>query len=134
LNFQKKKKKKRKKRAELQDKIKEAESKLFEAKVDRRESERERKMLEALESMKKLYSGVHGRILDLCTPIQSRYKIGVTVILGKKYSFPLASLFHLFLLLFLLLLLFFSTSLQKKKAWTQLWWKMKRQRMSASNT
>jgi len=74
----------RKKATDLRDKIKDADSKLFEARVDRRENEREKKMNDALESMRKLYPGVRGRVFDLCTPTQSRYKIGITVILGKK--------------------------------------------------
>jgi len=45
--------------------------------------------------MKKLYPGVRGRIFDLCNPTQARYKIGVTVTLGKKYKAPFSHLLSL---------------------------------------
>jgi structural maintenance of chromosome 1 len=40
--------------------------------ADRHENSRARKFNEALESMKRLYPGVHGRLIDLCKPVNKR--------------------------------------------------------------
>jgi structural maintenance of chromosome 1 len=41
-------------------------------------------MLNALESLKRLYPNVvRGRIIDLCTPVQSKYHVPLTVAMGK---------------------------------------------------
>ncbi|CAG8518942.1 15090_t:CDS:10 [Rhizophagus irregularis] len=52
--------------------------------VDQRESEREQKMKECLESLKRVFSGVHGRLLDLFTPSQRKYAVPVSIILGRN--------------------------------------------------
>lgn len=58
--------------------------KLREAKSVMKESERDTKFKEAIESMKRLFPGVRGRIVDLCAPVQSKYKLAVTVALGPS--------------------------------------------------
>jgi len=52
--------------------------------MDQRESEREQKMKECIESLKRVFSGVHGRLLDLFTPSQRKYAIPVSIILGRN--------------------------------------------------
>ena len=52
--------------------------------MDQRESEREQKMKECLESLKRVFSGVHGRLLDLFTPSQRKYAVPVSIILGRN--------------------------------------------------
>ncbi|CAB4426787.1 unnamed protein product [Rhizophagus irregularis] len=59
-------------------------NKLTVASVDQRESEREQKMKECLESLKRVFSGVHGRLLDLFTPSQRKYAVPVSIILGRN--------------------------------------------------
>ncbi|CAG8495652.1 5119_t:CDS:10 [Dentiscutata erythropus] len=54
------------------------------ASVDQRESEREQKMKECIESLKRVFSGVHGRLLDLFSPTQRKYAVPVSIILGRN--------------------------------------------------
>lgn len=58
--------------------------KLQDAKFDKKRSDKEARMSEALDSLKTHFNGVHGRLLDLCTPIQKKYNLAVTVALGKN--------------------------------------------------
>jgi len=53
------------------------------AKVDRTESTRQKRRAELLETLRRLFNGVHGRVLNLCEPINNRYKIAITKVLGK---------------------------------------------------
>lgn len=69
---------------ELKQELQGVDAQLREMKADRRESQRQRKMNEALESMKRNIPGVHGRIIDLCSPTQRKYNIPVTVIMGMN--------------------------------------------------
>jgi structural maintenance of chromosome 1 len=54
---------------------------LHEAKADRKQSERETKYSEAVESLKRLFSGVYGRLTDLAK-IAKKYRLAVTVAAG----------------------------------------------------
>lgn len=40
---------------------------------DKRRSKQEERMSEAIENMQRILSGVHGRLGDLCRPIQKKY-------------------------------------------------------------
>ena len=75
---------------ERQEKIKdatqrrdEANKQIQESKADRRAGEKDRKLGEAVDAMKRHFPGVHGRISDLCQPRQSKYKLAVTVAMGR---------------------------------------------------
>lgn len=59
-------------------------AKIREAKAAYHESARTKKMNEAYENMKRLIPGVHGKIVDLCKPIQRKYNVPVTVLMGKQ--------------------------------------------------
>lgn len=73
-----------KRKEEVAKEIAECTAKLQDAKFDKRRSERETKMADALESLKTHFTGVQGRLLDLCTPVQKKYNMAVTVALGKN--------------------------------------------------
>lgn len=45
---------------------------LNEAKMDKHESARHQKKQELLESMKRLFPGVYGRLIDLCQPVHKK--------------------------------------------------------------
>ena len=68
----------------LQETLNETMKRLTEFKVDRRESEREHKLSECIQNLKKLFSGIHGRVIDLCRPAQKKYDLAVSTILGKN--------------------------------------------------
>ncbi|KAJ1648792.1 Structural maintenance of chromosomes protein 1 [Dispira simplex] len=58
-------------------------NKLAQARVDKRESERERKMKECLESLKRIFPGVYGRVGGLCRPNQRKYDAAVAIALSR---------------------------------------------------
>ncbi|KAJ7977239.1 Structural maintenance of chromosomes protein [Quillaja saponaria] len=67
----------------LKSKIGEIENQLSELKADRYENERDARLSQAVETLKRLFQGVHGRMTDLCRPTQKKYNLAVTVAMGK---------------------------------------------------
>lgn len=67
----------------LKLKIGEIENQLRELKADRYENERDARLSQAVETLKRLFQGVHGRMTDLCRPTQKKYNLAVTVAMGK---------------------------------------------------
>merc|ERR1711871_358333 len=65
--------------AELDDVI----MKLNEVGEDRKRGKQEEKMNDAVETMKNIFTGVHGKLIDLCKPIQKKYSTAVTITAGK---------------------------------------------------
>lgn len=59
-------------------------NRLLQANVDRRESEKTQKFKETLETLKRLFPGVHGKVLELCKPTQRKYDLAVSIIMGKN--------------------------------------------------
>ncbi|PKI83176.1 Structural maintenance of chromosomes protein 1 [Malassezia vespertilionis] len=51
---------------------------------DQRVHERETRLREALRSMRNVFPGVHGRLLDLCTPTQRKYALALATTLGRN--------------------------------------------------
>ncbi|PXF44817.1 Structural maintenance of chromosomes protein 1 [Gracilariopsis chorda] len=70
-------------RRQLEQAYMDATQALRDAKADIHESGREKVVNDAVERMKGLYPGVHGRLSDLCQPIQSRYREAVAISFGK---------------------------------------------------
>lgn len=70
--------------AEKTNQIEKIVEQLGDAKVDKHEESRRRKKAEIVEHFKKLYPGVHGRMVDMCQPIHKRYNIAITKVLGKN--------------------------------------------------
>ncbi|KAK9820343.1 hypothetical protein WJX72_009251 [[Myrmecia] bisecta] len=64
-------------------KLAEVEGQLKNAKADRKENERERKAAEALDSMKRLFPGVYGRVTDLAKVAQRKYNLALAVVMGR---------------------------------------------------
>jgi structural maintenance of chromosome 1 len=56
---------------------------LKEAGEDRVRGKREQAMADAVESMMRIFSGVHGRLVDLCKPIQKKYSTAIATASGK---------------------------------------------------
>ncbi|KAF9607877.1 hypothetical protein IFM89_003581 [Coptis chinensis] len=67
----------------LKKKIGEIENQLRELKADRHENERDLRLSQAVESLKRLFPGVHGRMTNLCRPTQKKYNLAVTVAMGR---------------------------------------------------
>ena len=54
--------------------------------TDRNESARDARLREALDSMKRLFPGVYGKVVELCKPVQRKYKVALTVAMGKSMN------------------------------------------------
>ncbi|KAK6940660.1 RecF/RecN/SMC, N-terminal [Dillenia turbinata] len=67
----------------LKAKIAEIETQLRELKADRHENERDARLSQTVETLKRLFSGVRGRMTDLCRPTQKKYNLAVTVAMGR---------------------------------------------------
>ncbi|EOX94450.1 Structural maintenance of chromosome 1 protein, putative isoform 5 [Theobroma cacao] len=73
----------RSKHENLKSKIGEIENQLRELKADRYENERDARLSQAVETLKRLFQGVHGRMTDLCRPTQKKYNLAITVAMGR---------------------------------------------------
>ncbi|KAK4492472.1 hypothetical protein RD792_003281 [Penstemon davidsonii] len=67
----------------LKLKISDLDNQLRELNADRHENERDAKLSKAVETLKRLFPGVHGRMTDLCRPTQKKYNLAVTVAMGR---------------------------------------------------
>lgn len=70
-------------RIELEEKLREVLTKLAEVEDGQRESRREQRMRETVASLKRIFSGVKGRVFELCKPVQKKYGEAVTTVLGR---------------------------------------------------
>jgi structural maintenance of chromosome 1 len=70
-------------RAQLDAKIEDINIKLRDAREDQRKSRDEERLMQAIESLKRHFPGVYGRLVDLCRPTQRKYNLAVTVAAGK---------------------------------------------------
>lgn len=50
---------------------------------DQRETERDLKLRETVSQLKRMFTGVVGRVVDVCEPTSRRYDRAVSVLLGK---------------------------------------------------
>ncbi|KAJ3410001.1 Structural maintenance of chromosomes protein 1, partial [Chytridiales sp. JEL 0842] len=74
----------RQQESQKNEQLAEVQGKLLQARADRNESEKEAKNRETLESLKRIYPGVYGRLTDLCKPTQRKYDVAVSTILGRN--------------------------------------------------
>ncbi|WVQ78324.1 hypothetical protein IAT38_000409 [Cryptococcus sp. DSM 104549] len=69
---------------EINERLQDTYHKLLQAGVDKRENEREAKLKETLASLKRVFPGVHGRVVDLCKPVARKYDTAVMTVLGRN--------------------------------------------------
>ncbi|XP_024013454.1 structural maintenance of chromosomes protein 1 [Eutrema salsugineum] len=67
----------------LKTRITEVEDQLSDLTAERYENERDSRLTQAVESLKRLFQGVHGRMTDLCRPNRKKYNLAVTVAMGR---------------------------------------------------
>ncbi|PKA58748.1 Structural maintenance of chromosomes protein 1 [Apostasia shenzhenica] len=67
----------------LKQKVDEADQQLRDLKADKHESERDARLSETVQSLKRLFPGVHGRMTEICRPSQKKFNLAVTVAMGK---------------------------------------------------
>lgn len=51
---------------------------------DQRVQERETRLRESLRSLRTIFPGVHGRLMDLCKPTQRKYELAIATALGRN--------------------------------------------------
>ena len=73
----------RTRREALEVELEKIDSTLRQAKNERRQNKEEERLLQAIQSLKRHFEGVHGRLVDLCRPTQRKYNLAVTVAAGK---------------------------------------------------
>lgn len=67
---------------ELETESDELMNKLREAGDERKRGKQDERMFEAVETMKRIFTGVHGKLVDLCRPIQKKYSQAISVAAG----------------------------------------------------
>ncbi|TDZ29704.1 Structural maintenance of chromosomes protein 1 [Colletotrichum spinosum] len=73
-------------RTELEEKLEQVAKQLREADDGRRQNDREARMKEMVNNLKRLYPGVKGRVGDLCKPKQKKYDEAVIIALGRDFD------------------------------------------------
>ncbi|TMW55593.1 hypothetical protein Poli38472_010475 [Pythium oligandrum] len=68
---------------QIQEELERVNTKLRDLRDDRRQSQVESKKAETIETLKRLFPGVRGRLVDLCKPVQRKYNMAITVATGK---------------------------------------------------
>eukprot|EP00903_Cladosiphon_okamuranus_P011947 g11221.t1 len=68
---------------EIEDALRSINEQLRDAKDGRRMTKHQEKMAECLETLKRMFRGVRGRLVDLCKPTQRKYNVAVTTAAGK---------------------------------------------------
>ena len=80
--FQEERNKRNKRLKVLQNNYNKIEKQVANAKINMRESAKTKRMTDIVESLKRLFPGVHGRIIDLCEPTRREYRMAVSVTIG----------------------------------------------------
>ena len=70
-------------RVVLEKELDDVQARLREVKDDRHQTKQEEKMAQCLDTLKRLFPGVRGRLMDLCRPVQRKYDTAVNVALGR---------------------------------------------------
>ena len=69
---------------EYEERLAETYQKLTHARFDRHESERNVRFRDAINSMRRIFPGVHGRVIDLCKPLLKKYSVAMAIVFGKN--------------------------------------------------
>ncbi|KAI3640518.1 hypothetical protein MIR68_001396 [Amoeboaphelidium protococcarum] len=69
---------------ELEERLADVYNKLTQAKYDQKEMERTARFKDSINSLKRIFPGVRGRLVDLVQPTHRKYEQAITVILGKN--------------------------------------------------
>ena len=73
-------------RTELEEKLQEVLTKLYDAEDGRKQSEKETRLKGLIADLKRLYPGVKGRVGELCKPKQKKYGDAVSTALGRHFD------------------------------------------------
>lgn len=69
---------------ELSLELEEVTNRVKEAGEDKRRGKQVERVSEAIETMQRIFTGVHGKLVDLCKPIQKKYANAIAMTAGKQ--------------------------------------------------
>lgn len=69
---------------ELQLKLDNLNDQLSNYKIDMNDLERQKKLNDVTDKLKLLFNGVHGKLIDLITPVHKRYHVAITKVIGRN--------------------------------------------------
>ncbi|KAJ3262530.1 Structural maintenance of chromosomes protein 1 [Boothiomyces macroporosus] len=72
------------KEIQIHEKLEVVQNKLLQAKQEEKSTRHKKKLKEAIDSLRTLFPGFKGKIIDLCKPNQRKYDQAVSVIMGKQ--------------------------------------------------
>ncbi|KAL9590956.1 MAG: hypothetical protein Q9203_000241 [Teloschistes exilis] len=73
-------------RTEKDEQLQEVLTKLLEAEDGRKQNEKDVRMRNTVSDMKRIFPGVKGRVSELCKPIEKRYGVAVSTVLGRNFD------------------------------------------------
>lgn len=73
-------------RTEKDEKLQEVLTKLLEAEDGRKQNEKDIRLKATVADMKRIFSGVKGRVSELCKPVEKRYQTAVSTVLGRNFD------------------------------------------------
>lgn len=93
-NFLSERKKRKMREENLQTKIQEVTDYLIKYNAHTKENEREAKLREDIETMKRSNPGIKGLVYDLCRPKQQKYETAIATVLGKNFNSVIVDTFR----------------------------------------
>ncbi|KAL8842669.1 MAG: hypothetical protein Q9170_000444 [Blastenia crenularia] len=73
-------------RTEKDEQLQEVLTKLLEAEDGRKQNEKDVRLRNTVADMKRSFPGVKGRVSELCKPIEKRYGVAVSTVLGRNFD------------------------------------------------
>ncbi len=73
-------------RTEKDEKLQEVLTKLLEAEDGRKQNDKDVRLKATVADMKRIFPGVKGRVSELCKPVEKRYQIAVSTVLGRNFD------------------------------------------------
>ncbi|KAL9601132.1 MAG: hypothetical protein Q9219_002731 [cf. Caloplaca sp. 3 TL-2023] len=73
-------------RTEKDEQLQEVLTKLLEAEDGRKQNEKDVRLRNTVADMKRIFPGVKGRVSELCKPIEKRYGVAVSTVLGRNFD------------------------------------------------
>lgn len=73
-------------RTEKDEQLQEVLTKLLEAEDGRKQNEKDARLRTVVSDLKGLFGGVKGRVSELCKPIEKRYGVAVSTVLGRNFD------------------------------------------------
>ncbi|KAL8812311.1 MAG: hypothetical protein Q9223_000108 [Gallowayella weberi] len=73
-------------RTEKDEQLQEVLTKLLEAEDGRKQNEKDARLRTVVSELKALFGGVKGRVNELCKPIEKRYGVAVSTVLGRNFD------------------------------------------------